>query len=268
VCFAVVAYRQVTPIATGLNNPRGLAFGPGGVLYVGDAGLCAGNGGWRWHRCGLHAPCGALMPVSDSVPTCVAQGPDGFLYVGTLAFGANLATGKVQSKIYRINPSTEGAAFLSWRSYLLESWANDQQRRQEAGIPKEVRFRKKWELALEMIDQARSRWELAPRIVVADAGYGDVTSFREELETRKLRYVVGAQPNTEVWVEPPRARQLKPKPTGPPRVHDTMTSSANLGQGSGAAGAGLEKSSLAGRQQRMAGVSLLGGSRAGLPWIS
>jgi DDE superfamily endonuclease len=30
------------------------------------------------------------------------------------------------------------------------------------------------------------------RIVVADAGYGDVTSFREELEKRQLRYAVGS----------------------------------------------------------------------------
>src|SRR6202048_1193425 len=83
---------------------------------------------------------------------------------------------------------TEGAAVLNWRLYLPESWATDPQRRAEVSIPEEVTLRKKWELALEMIDQARSRWGLGPRIVVADAGYGDVTSFREELETRKLRY--------------------------------------------------------------------------------
>ncbi len=41
---AVVAQAQVTPVATGLNSPRGLAFGPGGILYVGEAGLGAGNG--------------------------------------------------------------------------------------------------------------------------------------------------------------------------------------------------------------------------------
>ena len=54
------------------------------------------------------------------------------------------------------------------------------------------------------------------RIVVADAGYGDVTAFREELEKRKLRYAVGVQSNTGVWVEPPRPRKLKPKRTGRP----------------------------------------------------
>ena len=63
------------------------------------------------------APGGPLViPISDSVPTCVAKGPDGFLYVGTLAFGANFArfgpsappfwkTLPPQSKIYRVNPA-------------------------------------------------------------------------------------------------------------------------------------------------------------------
>jgi hypothetical protein len=50
-------------------------------------------------------PGGALVPVSDAVPTCVAQGPDGFLYTGTLAFGVNFAAGTAQSKVYRIDPN-------------------------------------------------------------------------------------------------------------------------------------------------------------------
>ena len=32
-----------TVVADGLHNPRGLAFGPGGVLYVAEAGLAGGN---------------------------------------------------------------------------------------------------------------------------------------------------------------------------------------------------------------------------------
>jgi len=39
-----IAQGHVTPVGTGLNNPRGLSFGPNGVLYVGEAGLGAGNG--------------------------------------------------------------------------------------------------------------------------------------------------------------------------------------------------------------------------------
>ncbi len=64
----------------------------------------------------LPLPNGNLVPVSDAVPTCVAQGPDGYLYVGTLAFGANFARFDTnsppnwaalppQSKVYRVNPN-------------------------------------------------------------------------------------------------------------------------------------------------------------------
>ena len=52
-------------------------------------------------------------PVSDSVPTCVALGPDGFLYVGTLAFGAYFASHTAQSKVYRVNPNLSNAILAS-----------------------------------------------------------------------------------------------------------------------------------------------------------
>lgn len=56
-----------------------------------------------------------VIPISDAVPTCVAQGPDGWLYVGTLPFGATFARfGNAghpdwaslppQAKVYRVNP--------------------------------------------------------------------------------------------------------------------------------------------------------------------
>jgi len=60
-------------------------------------------------------------------------------------------------------------------------WTKDAERRKEAGIPEELVFRKKWELALDIIDQIRD-WGLPDQVVLADAGYGDGTEFREELE--------------------------------------------------------------------------------------
>ncbi len=46
-------------------------------------------------------------PVRDSTPTCVTQGPDGALYVGTLDLVANLfVLGPGQSHVYRIDPDT------------------------------------------------------------------------------------------------------------------------------------------------------------------
>ena len=119
-----------------------------------------------------------------------------------------------------------------------------------------------------MIDHARG-WELTDRMIVADAGYGDVTTFREELEKRKLSYAVGVQSNTGVWVESPRPRKLKPKPTGrPPTASHYGKQRPVAVKEAAQQAARLEESSLAGRQQRLAGVSLLGRSRAAFSRIS
>src|SRR5260370_39492903 len=70
VSFAAVAYGQVTPVATGLNNPRGLAFGPGGVLYIGEAGLGAGNGaGGVGLGVGFPGSVGEIRDLSSPHPT-------------------------------------------------------------------------------------------------------------------------------------------------------------------------------------------------------
>ena len=68
-------------------------------------------------------------------------------YSGTLGKTANCEVAVSLREV-----CSEGAAVLSWRLYLPESWTEDKQRRVEAGIPEAVKFQKKWELALEMID--------------------------------------------------------------------------------------------------------------------
>ena len=44
--------------------------------------------------------------LRDSTPTCITQGPDGALYVGTLDLVDNLTFGPGQSHVYRIDPNT------------------------------------------------------------------------------------------------------------------------------------------------------------------
>ena len=68
-------------------------------------------------------------------------------YSGTLG-----KTGNCQVAVSVHQVGEQGNMPLGWRLYLPESWANDAERRREAGIPEEVVFRKKWELALEIMD--------------------------------------------------------------------------------------------------------------------
>jgi len=124
-------------------------------------------------------------------------------YSGTLGRTANC---QVAVSLHHVGE--EGSAVLGWRLYLPQSWAHDGERRRAAGVPETVSFQEKWKLALELIDQTRS-WGLADRVVVADAGYGDVTQFRAELEERHLSYVVGIPPQLGVWAKPPRLRPRK-----------------------------------------------------------
>ena len=121
-------------------------------------------------------------------------------YSGTLG-----KTGNCQVAVSLHHVGEQGNAVLGWRLYLPESWAKDEQRRNAAGVPEEVVFKRKWELALDLIDQARS-WGLADRIVLADGGYGESTEFRDGLEARDLRYVVGVGPNVGVWTKPPKVK--------------------------------------------------------------
>ena len=131
-------------------------------------------------------------------------------YSGTLG-----KTGNCQIAVSVHHVGEEGNAPLGWRLYLPESWANDEQRRLDAGIPADIVFRPKWELALDIIDQIRN-WGLADRVVLADAGYGESTDFRQGLEQRQLRYMVGVAPQVGVWLESPQPTLLKPMRKGRP----------------------------------------------------
>ena len=67
---------------------------------------------------------------------------------------------------------------IAWRLYLPEMWAHDKKRRKATGIPPEIRFQTKPEIALQQIRTALDR-EIPAAPVLADAGYGNDTGFRE-----------------------------------------------------------------------------------------
>jgi hypothetical protein len=108
---------------------------------------------------------------------------------------------------------------IAFRLYLPEDWAADRERRQKAGVPEAIVFRIKPAIALEQIEAALQAG-ITRGVVLADAGYGNDTSFREQLTTWDLAYVVGVQSSSTVW--PPDTAPLPPKPyrgTGrPPKL--------------------------------------------------
>ncbi|BDU76763.1 IS701 family transposase [Mesoterricola sediminis] len=105
---------------------------------------------------------------------------------------------------------------VGFRLYLPEAWANDRDRRDGAGVPKEVVFMPKWQIALALIDAQRQ--DQVPDLpVLADAGYGDCGAFREALSERNLVYAVGIAKTALVWANgnaplPARGRGGKGRP--------------------------------------------------------
>jgi SRSO17 transposase len=65
---------------------------------------------------------------------------------------------------------------------------------------KDIEFKKKPELALELIDRSLKRG-YRPGIVLIDAGYGNNITFLLELEKRKLKYLGGLAKNRKVIIE-------------------------------------------------------------------
>src|SRR4051812_15450685 len=87
---------------------------------------------------------------------------------------------------------------VAYRLYLPQEWTQDGDRLRKAGVPEDVGFKTKHEIALEQL-----RWACAaglPRGVgLLDAGYGNNSDLRADITELGLTYVAGIQSNTTVW---------------------------------------------------------------------
>jgi SRSO17 transposase len=166
------------------------------------------------------------FPKDGTASPCVAR-----QYSGTLGKVANCQIGV---SVHLVSERASCAA--DWRLFCPESWddaaladpvaaARARRRRSQARIPDEVRHTEKWRLALEMIDEMTEPggWGVADQVtaaggarpvVAADAGYGDNTTFRLELDSRGWRYVAAVKGTTSAY--PGDARPVTPARRGGP----------------------------------------------------
>jgi SRSO17 transposase len=89
---------------------------------------------------------------------------------------------------------------IAYALYLPESWVADRARRDKAGVPADVTFKTKPEIALEQIAWAM-RAGVPRGDVIADAGYGCETRFRTQLTELGLRYIVGIKSTNAAWTD-------------------------------------------------------------------
>ena len=104
-----------------------------------------------------------------------------------------------QIGVFLLYASTKGAAFIDRALYLPEEWTSDRVRCREAGIPDEVEFATKGELAQQMLARAFAA-EVPADWVVGDTVYG-YDELRMWLEEQQKNYVLAVPETHMVWVQ-------------------------------------------------------------------
>ena len=131
----------------------------------------------------------------------------GFLKKGTKSVGvARQYTGTAgriencQVGVFLAYAAARGRTLLDRELYLPEAWARDDARRAGAGVPEEVEFATKPQLARRMIARA-----LAAGVecawVTGDSVYGNDGKLRLWLEERRLPYVLGVTAQYRLFTE-------------------------------------------------------------------
>ncbi len=87
---------------------------------------------------------------------------------------------------------------VAYRLYLPQEWTNDRDRLRKAGVPEDIDFKTKHEIALEQL-----RWAceagLLRGVGLLDAGYGNNSELRAAITALEVTYVAGILSNTTVW---------------------------------------------------------------------
>jgi SRSO17 transposase len=148
--------------------------------------------------------------------------PSGVLKQGKASVGVARQwcgrAGKVdncQVGVYMAYVSRHEQALVDARLYLPKEWTKDKRRCRQAGIPREIKFRTRHELAMEMIRNHRA---LLPHAwVTGDDEMGRNSGFRDELRAMNERYLLAVPSNTLI-----RDLDAVPPPYGgsgaPPKV--------------------------------------------------
>src|SRR5690242_13103946 len=128
----------------------------------------------------------------------------GFVKKGTRSAGVQRqysgTAGRVENcqlGVFVAYASPKGRALVDRELYLPRSWTDDRDRCREAGVPDDVQFASKPELARLMLGRALDAG-MPAAWVTADEAYGKDTKFRDFLEQRRIGYVVAVAANQAV----------------------------------------------------------------------
>lgn len=167
---------------------------------------------WRRLRAIVPERRGALILDSTSFPK---QGPHSVgvarQYCGALGKIANCQVAVTAALWTGVR-----AWFLGAALYLPEDWVTPE-RRTAARIPPTVSFESKWRQALRLVRQLRAAG-FALTAVIADAEFGDVTTFRAALHRLRVPYALGISAQLTVFTTRPRVQRPSANRRGRPRT--------------------------------------------------
>ncbi len=119
------------------------------------------------------------------------------------------AVGKQENSIITVHLGYAAGDFhclLDGDMYLPESWDQDRARCRAAGIPDDVVYRPKSDIALELSDRACANG-LHFEWLTFDEWYGSKPSFLRGLQQRQQKFVGEIPKSFVAWIDPPRTTQ-------------------------------------------------------------
>jgi SRSO17 transposase len=129
------------------------------------------------------------------------------------------ATGKqdnCQAGVYLAYASSCGATLLDRRLYVPAAWfaADHADLRDDCGLPADLEFRTRTQLAAEMVEAVQTRGELPAHWLTADEAFGEDPAFLDRVAGTGLWYLAEVPRTTPVW---PLVEPASGEPRMPPR---------------------------------------------------
>ena len=122
-------------------------------------------------------------------------------YCGELGKVANCQAG-----VFLAYASRQGYTLLDRRLYLPKEWLKDEayeERRKACGVPEELSFKRKAELALDMVKQVHEAGSLSYQWLCCDESFGRDTAFLDAV-SEYATYLAEVPCDTRVWLSRPQ----------------------------------------------------------------
>jgi SRSO17 transposase len=149
--------------------------------------------------------CGYVVEHLGEESAVLVVDETGFLKKGTKSVGVKRqysgTAGRIENcqiGVFLAYASAKGHTLLDRALYLPKEWAEDEARRKEAGVPPDVEFATKPQLARKMLERALAvgvpcKW------VTADEVYGGDRHLRIWLEGQEQAFVLAVTSNEPLW---------------------------------------------------------------------